>query len=716
MKCPRCNFENAPGSGFCGKCGSKLAPSPEAYNSTHMDLEVGTTFAERYQVVEELGSGGMGKVFKVIDKEVKEKIAIKVLKPEISYDERIIERFRNELKLARKISHPNVCRMYDLLKEKGLYFITMEYISGEDLKTTIGRVGQLSVGKTLVIAEQICKGLAEAHKLGVIHRDLKPHNIIIDRQGDARIMDFGIAQTQTTKGLTETGVMIGTPEYMSPEQALGEVVDQRSDIYALGIILFELLTGTLPFQGDTVVGVAIKQRTEAPPNPKSLNPQISDEVNQLILRCLEKDKDKRYQSASLLLEEINRIQRGFPTTERLIPQKPQTTSGKKPLKRAFPSVNPLIIAVVVLAAVAGYFLLDRVLKGGPGRADKKAGEEIAATQILEARGSFDLPSGISEMKDVFYGTNEIDDLPDNKIARKDTVPGSQGTIDINSVPPGALVYLNGSKKGLQTPLKMAVPAGTHRIRIDHPSFMEEREEIRVERGKAFQKKFVLQPAHIIDIISDPLGASVFINGEPRGQTPLLKTKLAKQTCLLLLERLGYEPYSEEILLKPGLNAPKKISLKKRLVKITIQTTPPKAKITLDDQQLGISPLVQKTIEAGAYTLKIEKEGYETYDKKTEFYQDSSLAISLTQIGYGTIEVSAYPKATLYLDGNPLTEKGVPLVIFTGLEKRKVPSGQHTIEFVPLGSKERISKTITVETGKTYTVNYRTGKVLVTVKD
>jgi serine/threonine protein kinase len=717
MKCPGCDFDNTPESAYCGKCGKRLSPSPEAIDSTVLytfpllDLEVGTLFAGRYQVIEELGSGGMGKVYKVMDKEVKEKIAIKVLKPEISFDERIIERFRNELKLARKISHPNVCRMYDLLKEKGLYFITMEYVSGEDLKSTIARVGLLSVGKALSIAEQVCKGLSEAHKLGVVHRDLKPHNIIIDRHGDARIMDFGIAHTLMTKGLTETGVMIGTPEYMSPEQAVGEVTDPRSDIYSLGVILFELLTGTLPFKGDTAVGVALKQKTELPPNPKSLNPQIPDEVNKLILRCLEKDKNNRFQSATLLLEEISRIQRGFPTTEKLIPEIPPTTSGGKTKKWAFPLVKPLVLVIVLLAAAAGYLLFDRILKVGPGQHPKKATEKIADTRILERARSFDLSSGVSEMKDVFFGTSEIKDIPYRKIESTDVTPGNRGTMDISSEPPGALVYLNESKKGQQTPLKIPVPAGTYRIRIDHPNFLEETGELRVETGKISQKKFVLKPAYIIDILSDPLGASVFINGEPRGQTPQLKLKMAKQTCLLKLEKLGYEVHSEELLLNLGLNLPKKIALKKLLVKISIQTNPSKAKISIDEKLSGTSPWTQ-TIETGAHHLKIEKEGYETEEKKIEFYQDFNIELPLTPIEYGTIEVSSYPRATVYLDGNPVLEKGAPLVLFTGPKKLKVRVGPHKIEFVSSTSNEKLSAVITAETGKTYKAfaNFKTGKV------
>ena len=231
-KCPKCQFENPEDTFYCGKCATPLPQVKDIAVSQTETLQVpiqelarGTTLAGRYEIIEELGKGGMGNVYRVEDNKIGAEIALKLIKPEIAADKQTIERFRNELKTARMISHRNVCRMFDLGEDKGSYFITMEYVSGEDLKSFIHRVGQLPAGKAISISKQVCEGLAEAHRLGVVHRDLKPSNIMIDKDGNARIMDFGIARSVSARGITGARVMIGTPDYMSPEQVEGKEAD-----------------------------------------------------------------------------------------------------------------------------------------------------------------------------------------------------------------------------------------------------------------------------------------------------------------------------------------------------------------------------------------------------------------------------------------------------------------------------------------------------------
>ncbi|MGD8540433.1 MAG: protein kinase, partial [Candidatus Aminicenantes bacterium] len=357
--CPKCKTDNPPDSKYCKECATSLTASDvpstdapiehtETLQAPREELTTGSTFAGRYQIIEEIGKGGMGKVYKAQDTEIKEKVALKLIKPEISADKKTIERFQNELKFARKIGHRNVCRMYDLNKEEDSYYITMEYVSGEDLKSFIRRSEKLSVGKAISIAKQVCDGLSEAHRLGVVHRDLKPSNIMIDNEGNARIMDFGIARSLKEKGITGAGVMIGTPEYMSPEQVEGREVDQRTDIYALGVILYEMVTGRVPFEGDTALTVAVKHKTEEPEDPRKYNTQLSEDLTRVILNCLKKNKDERYQSARELKSQLTDIEEGIPTTERIIPERKPLTSREITVQL---SPRKLFIPVLVFVGI-----------------------------------------------------------------------------------------------------------------------------------------------------------------------------------------------------------------------------------------------------------------------------------------------------------------------------------------------------------------------------
>jgi serine/threonine protein kinase len=330
-KCPKCQTDNPSDSKYCKECATPLPSSgkvevTKTIEAPKEELARGTTFAGRYEIIEELGKGGMGKVYRVEDTELKQEIALKLIKPEISADKKTIERFRNELKIARNIRHKNVCGMYDLGEEEGAYFITMEYIRGEDLKNLIRKMGQLSGGQALSITKQVCDGLIEAHTLGVVHRDLKPQNIMIDTKGNARIMDFGIARSIEGKSITGAGVMIGTPDYMSPEQVDGKETDQRSDIYSLGVILYEMVTGRTPFEGDTALSIAVKHKTEIPADPRKYNDQLSEELSQIILRCLEKDKESRFQNVVELRKTLSDIEKGIQITERIVPEKKPLTS------------------------------------------------------------------------------------------------------------------------------------------------------------------------------------------------------------------------------------------------------------------------------------------------------------------------------------------------------------------------------------------------------
>ena len=277
-----------------GSARPSLAPPRDA-------LRPGTLFANRYEVKEVLGVGGMGVVYRAFDRELQEPVAIKALRPEALVGSGVaLDRFKQEIRLARKIAHRNVVRTYDLGEVNGTYYLTMEYVEGRSLKQLIATRGPLPVPVTLTIGKQLCRALEVAHEQGVIHRDIKPQNIVVEPSGVLKVMDFGIARLANRskdEGLTKEGMAIGTPDYMSPEQLAGKELDARSDLYAVGVVLFECLTRRLPFEADTTYSLIAKQLGQAAPDPRTINPDVPEGLAQVILKAMAKEPADRYQAA-----------------------------------------------------------------------------------------------------------------------------------------------------------------------------------------------------------------------------------------------------------------------------------------------------------------------------------------------------------------------------------------------------------------------------------
>ena len=363
MKCSVCGVDNPLGADVCVRCRAPIKPAKKNHSDetstltfTRSDMLSGSLLAGRYRIVEELGQGGMGVVVKARDEAIDDFVALKLLKSDVAADRRAVERFRNEAKFTRKISHKNVCRMYEFAKWKDVYFIVMEFISGEDLKSFLQRTGRLSIEQILAIGMQICRGLKAAHEFGVIHRDLKPSNIMIDEAGAVRVMDFGVARMRATTGLTSEGFSVGTPQYMAPEQVDGLEVDERSDIYSMGILLYEMAAGRVPFEGGTPFSIALRQKTARPVDPISFNRRIPERLDRIILKCLEKEREKRYQDADSLAADLSRVQQS-PGLMKPIRFK------EKRLRIKFSSLKMRmlwVLAPVLLMLLVGYLVRGRI--------------------------------------------------------------------------------------------------------------------------------------------------------------------------------------------------------------------------------------------------------------------------------------------------------------------------------------------------------------------
>ncbi|MBZ5631002.1 MAG: protein kinase, partial [Acidobacteriia bacterium] len=321
--------------------GQFAAPAPA--------LSPGTALGGRYQILELLGEGGMGAVYKAKDVEVDRLIALKLIRPELAGNPAILQRFKQELVLSRQVTHRNVVRIYDLGEAEGVKFITMEYVEGEDLRSLLRKQGKFPVGEAIAITEQMLAGLQAAHAEGVIHRDLKPGNIMRDPQGRVVVMDFGLARTLESDGMTQSGMMIGTMEYMSPEQAQAKPVDVRSDLYTVGLIFYELLSGNVPFKADSALASLLKRTQERAVPVAEVERTVPHALSSIVGKCLERDPSERYQAAQQILDDLAAFQ-GRSTGRSSV-----VVAEVKPKRKMVGIAASAAVAVLVIAAALGWF-------------------------------------------------------------------------------------------------------------------------------------------------------------------------------------------------------------------------------------------------------------------------------------------------------------------------------------------------------------------------
>lgn len=570
-------------------------------------LEEGEQFDGRYRIRREIGSGGMGHVYAAFDEELRETVAIKIIRPDLVDDDELVERFKREVRIARQIHHPNVVRIFEFgrtkLRDKNLYYLTMELLAGKDLAAWM-RGRPFSLSETIRIGVQICDALGEAHRVGVVHRDLKPANVFIDEHDRAKLMDFGISRLTTLSGLTRGSSFIGTPKYMSPEQVSGRAIDARSDLYSLGVVLFELATRKVPFEGQTPVEVALRHLQERPPTPRAWNRAIPAPLEQVILTCLEKEPAARYPSAAALREalqsaaldseeethsvprssavppearagsipEVDDSTTGASTPwvhlsreEKLLPEDVPTTRRRK--AREIPSRRRAVVmalGVLAILVVFGYGRLQHrpldsptpQTSSAPSKVPTSAEGPVEIDPQEEQEQARPLPESESGGSDA----STPHDPPLRKAATstatpapppaQQSVPPARVRIAAN---PGTQIFIDDRLAGTVPPVvRRELEPGRHRIRYVIPGYDEHEEVVDIAPGEEHRFAHHFRAFGLLRVVSRPY-ARVILDDEDLGFTPLNLEKVGAGPHRLILRRDGFRTVEEWVTVRPGQN-------------------------------------------------------------------------------------------------------------------------------------------------------------------
>jgi len=631
-----------------------------------------------YQIVSQLGVGGMATVFKAYQPKMDRYVALKILPRHFSKNPEFIHRFSQEARLIAKLEHPHILPVHDFGESDGYTYLAMRLVEGGSLSDLLQNHGKLELTKINRIISQAGEALDYAHKEGVIHRDFKPSNVLIDKFENYLLTDFGIAKlVETTSHLTHTGGILGTPTYISPEQGSGKLIDSRSDIYSLGVVLYQMVVGDVPYKADTPMAVIFKHIQDPLPLPRQKVPDLPEPVERVILKALAKNPDDRYSTAFDL---INALKRAID----------QPTAPIQEVQEPDPDLEP-----------------TKVVRETISELPEEPRPEIVKPKVAEEKKT--PPRGVW-----VYGVLVIFLLAIFAGAGwyyYNNIFISEPILKVNSNPSGADVYVDGGHVGISPVQVEELKPGTHKILISKDRYQDYEKDLFIQEGKhrVIQAKLAPKPFGDLEVNSNPSGAEVIIDDDKRGITPIAIKDLPKGTHIVMVKKEGFDPWQDTI----EIISLEKAQISANLITIhgglDISSNPSEAIVYIDEKEVGKTPLVLKEVQKGRRIIKLKKVDFDVWKKEVYVKAAEVFKIkAVLGISYGDLKVLSTPNdAEVIING--MSKGKTPLII------HKLSKGKTKIEIKKEGY-EKKTLWVSLEAGEDKTLDIRLNRIAMSISN
>jgi formylglycine-generating enzyme required for sulfatase activity/serine/threonine protein kinase len=632
-----------------------------------------------YQIVSRLGIGGMATVYKAYQPKMDRYVALKVLLRHFSKHPDFIHRFSQEARLIAKLEHPHILSVYDYGESDSYTYLVMQLVEGGSLSDLLQKHGKLELSKINSIISQTGGALDYAHKEGVIHRDFKPSNVLIDKFDNCLLTDFGIAKmVEATSHLTQTGGILGTPTYVSPEQGSGKPIDCRSDIYSLGVVLYQMIVGDVPYKADTPMAVIFKHIQDPLPLPRQQVPELPEPVERVILKALAKNPDDRYATAADL---VNALQSAI--------------------------AQPIIQIPITKTSISKEEFQTKSL-------EKTRLETVKSKEVEKKKTPPGHKEKVRTGRGWVYGVVAIFLLAVFAGAGwyyYDKIFISEHILSVESIPAGADVYVDGGHIGISPVQVEELTPGTHKILISKDRYQDYKEYLFIEEGKprVIQAKLAPKPFGDLEVNSNPLGAEVIIDDDKRGITPISIEDLPKGTHRVMVKKEGFDPWQDTI----EIISMEKAQISANLITIygglNISSSPSEADVYVDGKKEGKTPLVLKEVQKGRRIIKLKKVDFDVWKKEVYVKAAEVFKIkAVLGISYGDLKVLSTPNdAEVIING--MSKGKTPLII------HKLSKGKTKIEIKKEGY-EKKTLWVSLEAGEDKTLDIRLNRIAMSISN